>query len=467
MMDMIQLMLPQPIASEEMSVEERRGYGEDGSAIFLSIMDSICADEVVLSAEQRPDVIQENLAIATPLQVQEEVCLIANIKQNDGEIDVEKNTNLPSDEATNYDQTSVQNLPQLAWFDCESFQPPLKQENIKLIHTDEKIFDSTSLILIEHEDIFLSEKIEENTTEIEENTTKISKSDRNQTEKFNPPLIPCAIQLPQEMMSEVIRLDPVGDLFVGETKELKECFNDEKQTNSITGQGGLTKNLNPDIYERIKASEPQTIPTDDINFLATMSQPLLARSDENNDEFPESGELNLKNDHAPMEVSPTSNNTATIHIVQKTPTTDHSTRMPNTMELTQNLADPDWGDHFNQQILWLGQQKIKAVIIKINPQELGPLEVSVNVKKDDATVNITLQRAQIHEVIENAIPRLREMMAEQGLNLIQVNIESNQQRQNSQQWHNTLLENIDTNEVEASEEPIKIIESRNLVDYFA
>ncbi|ARH00326.1 flagellar hook-length control protein FliK [Legionella micdadei] len=465
MMDIIQLLLPQPIASEEMSVEERREYGEEGGAVFLAIMDSICADEVMLSGEPRPDVIQENLAIATPLQGQEEVCLIPDIKQNDGEIDVEKNTNLPSDEAN--DQTSVQNLPQLAWFDCESFQPPLKQENIKLIHTDEKIFDSASLILIEHEGIFLSEKIEENTTEIEENTTKINESDGQQTEKFNPPLIPWSIQLPQKMMSDVIWLDHVGDLFVGVTTELNKYFNAEKQTNSTTGQGGLTKNLNPDIFERIKAAEPQTIPTDDINFIAIMSQPLLTRSDENNDEFPEPGELNLKNDHAPMEVSPTSNNTATIHIVQKTPTTDHSTRMPNTMELTQNLADPDWGDHFNQQILWLGQQKIKAAIIKINPQELGPLEVSVNVKKDDATVNITLLRAQIHEVIENAIPRLREMMAEQGLNLIQVNIESNQQRQNSQQWHNTLLENIDTNEVEASEEPIKIIESRNLVDYFA
>ncbi len=62
-------------------------------------------------------------------------------------------------------------------------------------------------------------------------------------------------------------------------------------------------------------------------------------------------------------------------------------------------------------------QKISAARIHINPPELGPIEVRVNVNHDQASVQFTSQSAQVRDALEQSIPRLRDMLENAGFSL--------------------------------------------------
>ncbi|MFC3907744.1 flagellar hook-length control protein FliK [Legionella dresdenensis] len=108
---------------------------------------------------------------------------------------------------------------------------------------------------------------------------------------------------------------------------------------------------------------------------------------------------------------------------------------PKKLEIPTNVSSRDWSDKFNQKIVWMGQQKIDSAVIKLNPQDLGPIEVKIHVNADNnAQLNITAHTHQVRDMIEQAIPRLKDMMNDQGVNLANVNVESNaNQRQMASQ----------------------------------
>ncbi|CDZ79106.1 Flagellar hook-length control protein [Legionella massiliensis] len=147
------------------------------------------------------------------------------------------------------------------------------------------------------------------------------------------------------------------------------------------------------------------------------------------------------------------------HVVKETET--------NNIALKTNITSSDWSEQFNQQIIWLGQQKIKTAIIKLNPEDLGPIEVKIDLVKDETKLNIRTDTPEVGNLIEQAIPRLREMMTLQGLNLLEVNIESNaNQRHSSQQEYTPRsIKESEGDNPSPVEERTKI--STGLIDYFA
>lgn len=62
-----------------------------------------------------------------------------------------------------------------------------------------------------------------------------------------------------------------------------------------------------------------------------------------------------------------------------------------------------------------GQQSAR---IKLYPEHLGPLDIRVKVDDDVAKVWFHAQHGQTRDALEQALPRLREMFAEQGLQLV-------------------------------------------------
>lgn len=143
------------------------------------------------------------------------------------------------------------------------------------------------------------------------------------------------------------------------------------------------------------------------------------------------------------------------------------------LAIAQSIESPEWGTEFNQQIAWLGQQKIDRAVIKLNPQEFGPLEVNIHFNQDQASVNFTTHTNQVRDLIEQSIPVLREMLADQGVNLSQVNIESNanqnQHRQQSLPQQNNASDfSLDQLMEEVPEQSTRVFKtSQGLVDYFA
>ena len=91
----------------------------------------------------------------------------------------------------------------------------------------------------------------------------------------------------------------------------------------------------------------------------------------------------------------------------------------NASPLTINtpVNQPAWGDEFGQKIIWMANQRNQSAELHLNPPQLGPLEVVLKMNGDQATAMFTSPHAAVREAIEQAIPKLREMLADNGITL--------------------------------------------------
>ncbi len=140
-----------------------------------------------------------------------------------------------------------------------------------------------------------------------------------------------------------------------------------------------------------------------------------------------------------------------------------------TLTIPIGIDKPEWSQQFSDHIVWLGQQEVKSAVIKIHPEDLGPLEINIKVINDSASVSITIHSHHVREIIDQSLPKLQAMMAEQGLNLSEVQIDSDASpRQFSQQNNDTQEELTHTLEDEMGVTPLKNKKAiKGLVDYFA
>lgn len=100
----------------------------------------------------------------------------------------------------------------------------------------------------------------------------------------------------------------------------------------------------------------------------------------------------------------------------------HQTNAVPQSQVAVPLHHAQWGDDFSQRVRWLISQNVSLAEIRINPPELGPIDVRVNVSGDQVSVALNSQFAVVREALEAALPRLRELLESQGLNLANADI---------------------------------------------
>jgi len=97
--------------------------------------------------------------------------------------------------------------------------------------------------------------------------------------------------------------------------------------------------------------------------------------------------------------------------------------------MTKPFNHPEWKQEFNERIVWMHTKSIPSAQLRLNPQSLGPISIQVNVDKDQqASIVFNAQNAGVREAIEASIPKLREMLNAQQVNLAEVNVSQQQQQ---------------------------------------
>lgn len=96
-----------------------------------------------------------------------------------------------------------------------------------------------------------------------------------------------------------------------------------------------------------------------------------------------------------------------------------------------NINKAEGLQQLNEKIRWMMNARSSMAEIRLDPPELGSMQVRVNVSGDTASVNFVVQSQQAREALADATPRLRDMLAEQGIELG----ESFVQQQSSGQSH--------------------------------
>jgi len=97
--------------------------------------------------------------------------------------------------------------------------------------------------------------------------------------------------------------------------------------------------------------------------------------------------------------------------------------------MTKPFNHPEWKQEFNERIVWMHTKSIPSAELRLNPQGLGPISIQVNVDKEQqASIVFNAQNAGVREAIEASIPKLREMLNAQQVNLAEVNVSQQQQQ---------------------------------------
>jgi len=96
-----------------------------------------------------------------------------------------------------------------------------------------------------------------------------------------------------------------------------------------------------------------------------------------------------------------------------------------------------WDDAFSQRVAWVANNTQQIAQLHLNPPNLGPVEIRITLNSDQANATFTSPHAAVREAIEAAVPRLRDMLADNGLSLGNVNVSSQSFQQQQQQQQQT------------------------------
>jgi flagellar hook-length control protein FliK len=96
---------------------------------------------------------------------------------------------------------------------------------------------------------------------------------------------------------------------------------------------------------------------------------------------------------------------------------------PATVAVPTNPAQqPAFEQALGERLAWLVQEGRHDARIKLHPAELGSLDIRLSLDGDSTRISLASPHAAVRDALEQAVPRLRELLGSAGLDLSQVNV---------------------------------------------
>ncbi|MGF6275314.1 flagellar hook-length control protein FliK [Massilia sp. UYP11] len=92
------------------------------------------------------------------------------------------------------------------------------------------------------------------------------------------------------------------------------------------------------------------------------------------------------------------------------------------------MGSQAWDNQVSQRIVYM-VGKEQAATLTLNPPDLGPVQIVLNVSNDQASVAFSAEQLEVRQALENALPRLREMMSESGIALGNATVDAGARQQ--------------------------------------
>jgi flagellar hook-length control protein FliK len=285
----------------------------------------------------------------------------------------------------------------------------------------------------------------------------------------------------------------VSSLIAG-TTNTASAINAANATNStsITGESAKTANVTPQKMansvnlQNLTASELEAMSAETADrFLGSESglNPLRSKKSGVIELFPASQNIAPLNSPNAMETQvslalalnedPTTQSLGDFIDIEAMEKGEVDTKL-NTLERKQDdqtlklsKGQQAWGDAITARITMNAAQDVKQVTIHLDPPELGTLELKLHVKDDQQTlVQVHVQNPQVKEALESSAHRLREMLADQGLELSEFDVQTDSDRRehsadNSDKNDQDQSQNSDTSPQSDEEISIEIPKAKN------
>lgn len=187
--------------------------------------------------------------------------------------------------------------------------------------------------------------------------------------------------------------------------------------------------LRPEARIALASAPPETAPTtrrESVPEADGVPPPAAARDETGRFDAPPTGGKVLEiataepgarvGDSEPARPAPTANGAPAAHVVaadagarDRAPPLRLDTQLP--------VHAPRFGEGFGQQIVVLAQHGVHHAQLSLTPPELGPVDVRITAARDEVSVQIAAASGVARDAIQEALPRLREMMEQSGVRL--------------------------------------------------
>lgn len=95
---------------------------------------------------------------------------------------------------------------------------------------------------------------------------------------------------------------------------------------------------------------------------------------------------------------------------------------PPDLHIAAGPGSPQFGPELGERVLWLVRDGLHEARLQLNPRDLGPVEVRLSFGDGAAQVSFSTQHAGTAAAVQQSLPQLRELLAQQGLQLGQATV---------------------------------------------
>ena len=134
--------------------------------------------------------------------------------------------------------------------------------------------------------------------------------------------------------------------------------------------------------------------------------------------------------------------------------------------IAARVGTPQWTDDVAARVALLSDKGMHAASLRLSPEHLGPLEIQITVKNDQATVWFGAAHADTRSALEQALPRLRELMQSQGLVLSDAGVFREPPRDQPRAYRNSEAASM-ANAITPVESDVRLAVSKGLLDAYA
>ena len=145
----------------------------------------------------------------------------------------------------------------------------------------------------------------------------------------------------------------------------------------------------------------------------------------------------------------------------------------NQASIAAPLGSHAWPEEFTQKINWVSTQQNQVAELHLNPPELGPMSVVLTVTDNQASAVFSSAHSAVREAIENALPKLRESFAENGIMLGNATVNDQSPRESNagnfmqQRANNRTQTEEPVQDVASAAVPVATRRHNGMVDTFA
>jgi len=112
-------------------------------------------------------------------------------------------------------------------------------------------------------------------------------------------------------------------------------------------------------------------------------------------------------------------------------TRNEALNRPPSFPITVPFDDPRFGGALSERVQWLVKEGIQSAELTLHPQDMGPIRIEMSIDGTAASIDFAATQADTRAAIEQALPRLRDLLADQGLQLGGTQIGADTSRQDN------------------------------------